>query len=125
MPPSQTEIQGHGQRHAVSPNLIFSSDNPFIRLYHGNCFELLDAIYAKYGDEGRFDCIFADPPYFLSNGGINSCEFQSSSGIFLEAGQQGFELLPARFQTRAHGELVQPINPPVNQRYHQEANAPG
>jgi site-specific DNA-methyltransferase (adenine-specific) len=39
-------------------------------LYHGNCLELLDAIYAKYGDAGRFDAIFADPPYFLSNGGI-------------------------------------------------------
>jgi site-specific DNA-methyltransferase (adenine-specific) len=38
-------------------------------LYHGNCLELLDAIAAKY-PEGRFDCIFADPPYFLSNGGI-------------------------------------------------------
>jgi site-specific DNA-methyltransferase (adenine-specific) len=35
-------------------------------LYHGNC---LDAIAAKY-PEGRFDAIFADPPYFLSNGGI-------------------------------------------------------
>ena len=30
----------------------------------------MDAIYAKYGDAGRFDAIFADPPYFLSNGGI-------------------------------------------------------
>ena len=30
---------------------------------------MLDAIAAKY-PEGRFDCIFADPPYFLSNGGI-------------------------------------------------------
>ncbi len=28
-----------------------------------------DAIAAKY-PEGRFDAIFADPPYFLSNGGI-------------------------------------------------------
>jgi site-specific DNA-methyltransferase (adenine-specific) len=52
-----------------SPRLVFSSDAPFIRLYHGNCLELLDAIAAKYPD-GRFDCIFADPPYFLSNGGI-------------------------------------------------------
>ena len=51
------------------PRLIFSSDNPFIRLYHGNCLELLDAIAAKH-PEGRFDAIFADPPYFLSNGGI-------------------------------------------------------
>ncbi|MEW6304537.1 MAG: site-specific DNA-methyltransferase [Verrucomicrobiota bacterium] len=38
-------------------------------LYQGNCLELLDAVAAKY-PEGRFDCIFADPPYFLSNGGI-------------------------------------------------------
>jgi len=52
-----------------TPQLIFQSDSPFIRLYHGNCLELLDAIAAKY-PEGRFDAIFADPPYFLSNGGI-------------------------------------------------------
>lgn len=52
-----------------APQLIFHSDNPFLRLYHGNCLELLDAIAAKY-PEGRFDAIFADPPYFLSNGGI-------------------------------------------------------
>ncbi|MGD0253887.1 MAG: site-specific DNA-methyltransferase [Verrucomicrobiota bacterium] len=51
------------------PRLIFSSDTPFLRLYHGNSLELLDAIAAKYPD-GRFDAIFADPPYFLSNGGI-------------------------------------------------------
>jgi site-specific DNA-methyltransferase (adenine-specific) len=52
-----------------TPKLIYSSDAPFVRLYHGNCLELLDAIAAKY-PEGRFDAIFADPPYFLSNGGI-------------------------------------------------------
>jgi hypothetical protein len=40
------------------PRLIFSSDSPFIRL---------DAIAAKYPD-GRFDAIFADPPYFLPAG---------------------------------------------------------
>ncbi len=49
--------------------MVYTSDTPFIRLYHGNCLELLDAIAAKYPD-GRFDAIFADPPYFLSNGGI-------------------------------------------------------
>ena len=49
--------------------MIFSSDTPFQRLYHGNSLELLDAIAARY-PEGRFDAIFADPPYFLSNGGI-------------------------------------------------------
>jgi site-specific DNA-methyltransferase (adenine-specific) len=52
-----------------TPQLLFSSDSPFLRLYHGNCLELLDAIAAKY-PHGRFDAIFADPPYFLSNGGI-------------------------------------------------------
>jgi hypothetical protein len=52
------------------PKLAYSSDAPFIRLYHGNCLELLDAIAAKY-PAGRFDAIFADPPYFLSNGGIS------------------------------------------------------
>jgi hypothetical protein len=51
------------------PCLVFSSETPFVRLYHGNCLELLDAIAAKYPDD-RFDAIFADPPYFLSNGGI-------------------------------------------------------
>ena len=51
------------------PNLLFSSESPFLRLYHGNCLELLDAIAARHPD-GRFDAIFADPPYFLSNGGI-------------------------------------------------------
>jgi site-specific DNA-methyltransferase (adenine-specific) len=53
----------------AAPRLVFQSESPFVRLYHGNCFELLDAIAAKYPG-GRFDCIFADPPYFLSNGGI-------------------------------------------------------
>ena len=48
------------------PRLLFTSDAPFVRLYCGNCLELLDAIAAKYPD-GRFDAIFADPPYFLSN----------------------------------------------------------
>jgi site-specific DNA-methyltransferase (adenine-specific) len=52
-----------------TPELIFSHDNPFLRLYHADCLSLLDAIAAKYS-QGRFDAIFADPPYFLSNGGI-------------------------------------------------------
>jgi site-specific DNA-methyltransferase (adenine-specific) len=51
------------------PELIYSHENPFVRLYHADCLSLLDAIAAKY-PQGRFDAIFADPPYFLSNGGI-------------------------------------------------------
>ena len=51
------------------PQLAYRDDQRGLWLYHGNCLELLDAIFAKYPD-GRFDMIFADPPYFLSNGGI-------------------------------------------------------
>jgi site-specific DNA-methyltransferase (adenine-specific) len=51
------------------PQLAYRDDQRGLWLYHGNCLELLDAIAAKYPD-GRFDMIFADPPYFLSNGGI-------------------------------------------------------
>jgi site-specific DNA-methyltransferase (adenine-specific) len=51
------------------PRLAWRDEARGIWLYHGNCLELLDAIAAKY-PEGRFDMIFADPPYFLSNGGI-------------------------------------------------------
>lgn len=56
VPPSPPQLAFHDQEHGVW-------------IYHGNSLELLDAIAVKYPD-GRFDCIFADPPYFLSNGGI-------------------------------------------------------
>jgi site-specific DNA-methyltransferase (adenine-specific) len=52
------------------PRLAFADPARQLWLYHGNCLELLDAIAAKH-PEGRFDAIFADPPYFLSNGGIS------------------------------------------------------
>lgn len=38
-------------------------------LYQTDCFEFMDKLIDKY-PAGRFDAIFADPPYFLSNGGI-------------------------------------------------------
>lgn len=38
-------------------------------LVQGNSLEVLDALAEKFPD-GCFDCVFADPPYFLSNGGI-------------------------------------------------------
>ena len=41
-----------------------SSDRTFT-LLHGDCFKLLREF------EFKFSCIFADPPYFLSNGGIS------------------------------------------------------
>ena len=52
------------------PNCVYRDDAHGIWLYHGNCLSILDAIYAKHGDDGCFDMVFADPPYFLSNGGI-------------------------------------------------------
>jgi site-specific DNA-methyltransferase (adenine-specific) len=54
----------------AAPRLTFSDADRQLWLYQGNCLELLDAIAAKYPG-GRFDAIFADPPYFLSNGGIS------------------------------------------------------
>lgn len=42
---------------------------PNVALVHGNSMEAMDALAEKFPD-GCFDCIFADPPYFLSNGGI-------------------------------------------------------
>ena len=51
------------------PRLIHRDADRGVCLYQGNSLDLLDAVVAKYPN-GRFDCIFADPPYFLSNGGI-------------------------------------------------------
>jgi site-specific DNA-methyltransferase (adenine-specific) len=54
-----------------SPNkCIFRNDESNVWLYHANCIEFMDLISIKYPD-GIFDMIFADPPYFLSNGGIS------------------------------------------------------
>jgi len=38
-------------------------------LYHADCLSLMEAIADRHPG-GCFDAIFADPPYFLSNGGI-------------------------------------------------------
>ncbi len=47
------------------PTPVFDDPKHHIRLYQGDCLELLPLI-----PEASVDLIFADPPYFLSNGGI-------------------------------------------------------
>lgn len=53
-----------------------SKDKAFIML-HGDCFNLLQQF------EFKFDMIFADPPYFLSNGGIS---YQSGKVVCVDKG---------------------------------------
>src|SRR5579859_2006959 len=47
------------------PAPAFDDLKHHIRLYHGDCLEILAQI-----PESSVDLVFADPPYFLSNGGI-------------------------------------------------------
>lgn len=49
--------------------LAYRDDARGLYLYHGDCLEVMDTLLAKHPG-GVFDMIFADPPYFLSNGGI-------------------------------------------------------
>ncbi len=47
------------------PPPAFDDPKHHLRIYHGDCLEILAAV-----PESSVDLIFADPPYFLSNGGI-------------------------------------------------------
>jgi site-specific DNA-methyltransferase (adenine-specific) len=47
------------------PTPAFDDSKHHLRLYQGDCLEILAAI-----PENSVDLVFADPPYFLSNGGI-------------------------------------------------------
>lgn len=48
---------------------VYFNKESGVLLYNMNCMNFMDMLISKY-PEGVFDMIFADPPYFLSNGGI-------------------------------------------------------
>ena len=65
----------------------YRSDNHDFTLLHGDTFKLLPAF------EFKFDMIFADPPYFLSNGGIS---VQSGKVVCVDKGDWDKGLTPER-----------------------------
>ncbi len=60
------------EKSAQTSKLVYYNSEAEAYLFQANCLEMMDAMIKKH-PEGCFDMIFADPPYFLSNGGI-SCQ---------------------------------------------------
>lgn len=48
---------------------VFTDDQHGVSLYQADCIQLMDDLISCHPD-GQFEMIFADPPYFLSNGGM-------------------------------------------------------
>lgn len=56
---------------------FYKSDNRDFTIVHGDCFDVLPQF------DFKFDMIFADPPYFLSNGGIS---YQAGKVVSVDKG---------------------------------------
>lgn len=59
-----------GAKPVLEPTVVVNAPAQGLWLYQANCMEFLDALHTRDGGEGSVDLVFADPPYFLSNGGI-------------------------------------------------------
>lgn len=57
---------------------FYKSDNRDFTIVHGDCFDVLPQF------DFKFDMIFADPPYFLSNGGIS---YQAGKVVCVDKGK--------------------------------------
>jgi site-specific DNA-methyltransferase (adenine-specific) len=55
----------HAGAEYSAPKPYYQDDNRGLTLYQGDSLELLESLPAE-----SFDMVFADPPYFLSNGGV-------------------------------------------------------
>ncbi len=68
-----TTNQSHAEKNIKFPDIglspTFSDTGIGVWIYCDDCIHFMDKMLEKYPD-GIFDMIFADPPYFLSNGGI-------------------------------------------------------
>ncbi|RDU65994.1 site-specific DNA-methyltransferase [Helicobacter didelphidarum] len=64
--------------HNNSASLAFASNDSLFSLYQGDCNEILPHF------ENKFDLVFADPPYFLSNDGLT---IQSGKIVSVNKGQ--------------------------------------
>jgi len=65
----QTNMVDNIKFSGISLPPVFSDMCTGIWIYQDDCIHFMDTMLEKFQD-GIFDMIFADPPYFLSNGGI-------------------------------------------------------
>ena len=64
---------------------FYKSDDRAFTIVHGDCFDVLPQF------DFKFDMIFADPPYFLSNGGIS---YQAGKVVCVDKHLKvGFEII--------------------------------